>query len=128
METGTIGKSQTYANSFNANKFNAEFELEKDITTYNGNNNAQLRLNKLNTEYYSTPLRDYTIYGMARGLFDTWMGIMNDLLNLNITEDILTKNNRLFFIGLTFIIAGIIAYLYYFFKDELENEKLFSKQ
>ncbi len=50
------------------------------------------------------------------GIGDTWSGIVYDVKNKEF-KDIITKNNRLIFIGITFFVIGIILYLY----DELEQ-------
>ena len=55
------------------------------------------------------------------GIKDTWFGILDDLLLQRFTFDTFTKDSRLFFIGITLVIFGIVFYVYGYLVDENEE-------
>lgn len=118
METGTFGASPSYSNSFNAKKFNSEFEEEKRIVKENAKKNYDDRMNQLNYIDREKKLTDYSIYEILIGIKDSWFGILDDLIQPSIDPNILFKYNRLYFIGITFILIGLIMYLYFYFVSE----------
>lgn len=56
-------------------------------------------------------LKELTFTDIVIGLKDTWLGIINDIINRNISFDMIKKENRLFYIGLTIIILTFILFI-----------------
>jgi hypothetical protein len=115
-------------NDFDLQKFNREFVFKKEKAAIENQINSQEKIEKLtqaaNTEIKS--LYDYSVSELAIGIKDSWFGILDDLLAQKIESKTLTKNNRLFFIGLTIIFICVILYLYNFFIEEdiiIDNNK-----
>src|SRR6186713_2624865 len=46
------------------------------------------------------------------GIKDTWFGLMDDLIQRKFYIETFTKNNRLFYIGLTIVIIIIVIFLF----------------
>lgn len=128
METGTLGESPGYDNSFNAKKFNSEFELEKKISKESAQISDDNKLNLLNKVDMSKPLLDYTAYDILLGIKNTWFGIIDDALSSRWDINMLTKENRLYFIGITMIIIGItmiiIGSIMNFSNEDTESETI----
>jgi hypothetical protein len=103
---------------FDSKKFNSEFDKKKEMDKQNSKMLADQRLNKMNSTTTSKPLYQYTMGEIFIGIKDTWFGIIDDLLLQKFTLDTLTKESRLFFIGLTLLIVGIVFYLYNYLVDE----------
>lgn len=74
---------------------------------------------------YNIPYYKLSIYDILIGIVDTWFDILADIITFNL-NDIITKNNRLFYIGITLVIFGLILYLYFEFYNKIEqkNEEL----
>jgi hypothetical protein len=54
-------------------------------------------------------INELTILEILSGIKQTWFGITNDLLQSHINLDTFTKENRLFYLGLTLIIFILIV-------------------
>ena len=104
---GVLGQEPT-----EADKFNQKFQDEKQRIKNLNNITDQNELDKLNTVILTKPLYNYTFLDIFIGIKDAWFGILDDLLNEQFTFVTLIKDNRLFFIGLTLLIIGLILYLY----------------
>lgn len=109
--------------NFDAQKFNKEFVFKKEEAKIQNRIKDQKKLDYLNDRANSTrpPLYKLNLSELLIGIKDTWFGILDDLLAWNINSKILTKRNRLFFIGLTLIIFSVILYLYLFFLEEKKD-------
>jgi hypothetical protein len=81
-------------------KFNNTFDKAKDKLKKYRNDN--IIANK--------PIYEYSVYEIFTGISNTWFGILDDLISFNL-NNILTRNNRLFFIGLTLIIICTLIYV-----------------
>ena len=74
-------------------------------------------LNKLRklqeaTEETSISVFDMSIKDIIINVNSTWFNILNDLLDQQFTVDVILKNNRLFYVGLTIVVVCIILYVY----------------
>lgn len=115
---------------FDVKKFNNTFEDYKIKTKREQSDKDKKTLAKLNNEISEKPLSSYNMYELIIELKNTWFYIIDDILNGNITTETITKKNRLFYIGLTFVIFGIVIYLINSFgEDEKQNisEKIIEK-
>jgi hypothetical protein len=101
-------------------EFNKEFVFKKEQAEIQNRIKSQEKIDRLtaaaNKEIKS--LYNLSIAELVIGVKDTWFGILDDLLAQKIEIRTLTKQNRLFFIGLTIIFIATILYLYNFFLDD----------
>ena len=68
------------------------------------------------------PFYQLNLVEILIGLKNTWFGILDDILEGNIKLNILSKKNRLFYVGLTILIIAIILYIYdYMIKNNDSN-------
>ncbi len=119
---------------FDINKFNTSFDKSKeDNKLTNKENDAEI-LQKLNSFTDSKPLYKNTISEIIIGIKNTWFYLLDDLLEQKFTFDTFTKENRLFYIGITLMCISIILYFYNFFTSNDEdisaqksNEKIIEK-
>jgi hypothetical protein len=111
--------------------------MESEITNslFNSENTNNLSnisdeslLNILNSEKYDNssieqdsdinikklikPLNKLSFSEILVQMKDTWFGILDDILTGNISINIIMKDTRLFYIGLTIIILAFIFYIY----------------
>lgn len=100
------------SSNFDINKFNAEFERRKEEQTAKYRILDEARLAKLNVAPPPKKIYELSVGEIIIGVKDTWFNLLDDLLQKRFTLDTFTKNNRLFFIGLTVIVIVIIIYLY----------------
>ncbi len=70
------------------------------------------RIKLLNVGPKEKEIYQLNIYEILVGVKNSWFGVLDDLLEQRFSWTILTKNNRMFFIGLTFIIITILLYIY----------------
>jgi hypothetical protein len=103
--------------------FNKEFVFKKEQAGIQNKIKSQEKIDRLtaaaNKEVKS--LYSLSVAELVIGVKDTWFGILDDLLAQKIEMKTLTKENRLFFMGLTIIFIATILYLYNFFLDEEVN-------
>jgi hypothetical protein len=101
-------------------EFNKEFVFKKEQAEIQNRIKSQEKIDRLtaaaNKEIKS--LYSLSVAELVIGVKDTWFGILDDLLAQKIEMRTLTKENRLFFMGLTIIFIATILYLYNFFLDE----------
>lgn len=121
LQTQELQQSILDHQPFDNKKFNKAFNTTKDLINENNKEIDNYNLQNLNRVTISKPLYDYTIIEIFIGIKDSWFDLFDDLMTQKFSYDILTKNFRSFFIGLTCVIVGIILYLFNFFNDELIN-------
>lgn len=83
-------------------------ESEATINLEKLNKYAEEEINKLKFK----PFYKLNLLEIAIELKNTWFGILDDLLAGNMSLNIILKDNRLFYIGLTILIIAIILYIY----------------
>lgn len=106
--------------TFDLDKFNREFIYKREKTKLQTEIQSKERLDKLNKEANEKilPLYSLSVSEIFIGVKDTWFDILDDLLAMNININLISKNNRLFYIGVTVIIIAVLFYLYNFFIEE----------
>ncbi len=117
-------KNAELSKKFDLDKFNKEFVFKKEKAVVENRIKSQEKIDLL-TKEANKPMKSLYNLSVAEliiGVKDTWFGILDDLLGKKIEMKTLTKENRLFFIGLTIIMVATILYLYNFFLDD-EIEK-----
>ncbi len=112
-------------------KFNLQFDKLKADSKEKYKKNQEDRLLKLNSEANKpsdVPFYKKNIGQLFIGIKDTWFEILDDILDKQFSIKIFTKDNRLFFIGLTICIIGFILVIYDMFmnpsEDSTENKKV----
>ena len=88
------------------NKIRSKEKLEKLLEHYNGETEVE------------KPLYQKSIMELFIGLKNTWFDILDDVLAGDFSTNMITKNNRLFYIGLTVIIVALLLYIYNYFTEE----------
>lgn len=121
-ETPLVNTSLQETQKFDIYQFNQKFEEYKKTLKNNEGLKEQKKLAELNKAPPPKKIYEYNIYELLLGMKDTWFDIIDDILALNFSTDIITQGNRMFFIGLTFITIGIILYAYYLFMHSPEDE------
>ena len=107
-------------NEFDLGKFNTAFDenklRQKSITEYN----SEIRLKLLEkNDTNNININKMSIIDLSIGIKDSWFYLIDDLLLQKFTINTFTKNNRLFYIGLTFILFSVIL----LFVNEIDNNK-----
>lgn len=105
---------------FDLAKFNKEFVFKKEEAKVQNRIKSQAKIDRL-TELVNIekkPLYSYSVSEMIIGIKDTWFGILDDVLAQRIELKTITKRDRLFFMGLTFIIICAVLYSYNFFLED----------
>lgn len=110
-EDSSIIKSQS-EDKFDLAQFNKKFDDAKKKMQLVRDESDQEQLSKLNNVAITKPLTSYSIGELMIGIKDTWFDTIDDILHFNITSDLMSKNNRLFFFGLTFLIIFVFLYLF----------------
>jgi hypothetical protein len=97
---------------FDIYQFNQNFQEYKQSLKNDQVLKDQQKLAELNKLPPPKKIYEYNIYEILLGIKDTWFDIIDDILALRFTIDIVLKDNRLFFLGITFILIGVILYIY----------------
>lgn len=98
--------------NFNVKKFNIDFDVEKALKEKQRKQNEKTKLEKLEKPEPKKKVFELSIGEILIGIKDVWFEILDDLLQQRFNLSIFTKNNRIFFIGLTITIVVIMIYLY----------------
>ena len=94
-------------------KFNQVFESTIEMQKYINQQNEQNRLvlisQETTKELINKQILKYTIDDYASGFETNMSGMIDDLVNSELNVSIFTKDNRIFFIGITILIIAIGA-------------------
>ena len=124
---------KTSSGEFDIDRFNRYYEQYRERRKKEMYKRMKERLDILNKTPPVIPIYDYSIGQILIGMKDSIVGISNELLNWNYNQqvsvkadednvavenkseikvqwDILTKDNRLFFIGLVLVIIAFVIY------------------
>lgn len=118
MSIGTI------KNNFDNDLFN------KDFGTYVSQKRKQTkeedddRLIKMNTEIYNKKISDMSLNELLVGWKQTIVTIIDDMINKKISKESITKENNLFYIGVTIIICTIIIYVVCLLLENNDDHKV----
>lgn len=109
---------------FDVQDFNKKFNEDKAKRKEESKQRELDKLAELNKPVREKRLLEMNFADILIGIKDSWFGILDDLLQQKYTFDTFTKHNRLFFVGLTLILIGLIVFVYNFLVDDPEEEKL----
>lgn len=103
---------------FDLQKFNVAFEKEKERKRKEQELRMKNKLERLNQSPPRKKLADYSVGELMIGIKDTWFEILDDTLQNKINKELFTKDDRLFFVGLTFFITVLSIFLYIYLFEE----------
>ena len=115
---------------FDLATFNKTFNEHKDQTRKIDN---ELMKNKLGImdekEKNNKKLYDMSVLDIMIGIKDTWFNLIDDLLSKNISIDTFTKDNRLFYFGITILVITVALYTYnmLFSKNTVDKQENIQK-
>ena len=110
------------ADRFNVKEFNVGFEQARDITKAKIREQDKERLEVLGKTTYQKKITDMSVGEILIGIKDAWFDLIDDLLQRKFSFETFTKNNRMFFFGLTVVIIVIVVYLYDMFTEDVQPE------
>jgi len=97
--------------------FDVDFELEKEKQKQLGKQNAEAKLATMTTRttkpYKS--LHEYTLYDVSNGFTSSWGDMYGEVRSptyTTYTTETITKNHRIFFVGLTVLMLGLLLLLF----------------
>ncbi len=103
-----------------ASYISSDVSEEKINTLKELDKQGQIESSKKNRQFY-----DLTLLEIIIQLKNTWFGILDEILAGNFSMNILMKNDRLFYVGLTVLIIAIILYIYdYMIEPDNSLEKI----
>lgn len=99
---------------------NDAFEKEKIKQKNQYKQKISDRLKYLNNKQYKKSLTDLSISETLNGIQDSWFQILDDILNQQTIYESFSKDNRLYFVGITIFFFAFILY-YYFIIFEIDD-------
>lgn len=111
-------------NKFNLGRFNKEFDRNIELSKQNQKIADTAKLSKLAETNDKTSLHKLPIQQILINTKNSWFDLLDDILARKFILSTLTKNNRLFYIGLTLLFITVIMYLYFMIID---NNKINNK-
>jgi hypothetical protein len=108
---------------FDLNKFNIIFDRNKEIQKENQRIKDLNKLNALSQETNKVSLYNLSMYDIIVNAKNAWFGLLDDLLNRSFNMQTLTKDNRLFYLGLTIVIFCVILYIFVLMMNEGKQEE-----
>jgi hypothetical protein len=103
--------SRDYTNN-DLSKFDIIFERNKEIVKQNQDLQNIEKLNTLSQKTEQVSLYNLSIFQIIVNSKNAWFHLLDDLLDQRFEMDTFTKENRLFYIGITILLIAIILYLY----------------
>lgn len=110
---------------FNVDQFNRDFDQYKEKRKEEEKEILDRKLDELNKPPLIIPPYALSIGQVMINMQDSIFNTVDDILNFNVNQDLLLKQNRLFYWGLLFVIIAIVLYLYLLYmpdKPELGNK------
>ena len=113
----------TSSGQFNLALFNKTYREDqtKRIAFYRSED--EKLLSQLDKEPPKLKLHDLSIMQHLLNIKNTWFDLINDLIEQPLNSDILLKNDRLFYIGLTFVLFCLIYFLLSSAIESFDNDK-----
>lgn len=99
-------------NKFDIDKFNRYYEQYRDRRREQSKENLEKKLAALNAPEIVIPVYNQSIPKIMLDTKDTIFNVLDDILQGNFEIDTFVKENRLFYLGITFIFVALFAYVY----------------
>lgn len=109
-------------NKFDIGKFNDSFEEQKNTKIQINNKIDEHKLQMMGTQLEEKTIMQSTVSDLLIGIKNTWFYLIDDLLQQRFNVNTFTKENRLFFIGLTIVIIAMILHLYDYLSSDENND------
>lgn len=99
--------------AFDSAAFNNAFEEQKAKTRKLEGELIKNKLDIMNdTGNTKKKIYDMSVLDVLIGIKDTWFNLIDDLLNKNISMSTFTRDNNLFYLGITIMIITLVIYIY----------------
>ena len=103
---------------FNIRQFNKNYQMEQNAFEEESALESEEMLVQLNSDankvYVKKSLADSSIFEIFKGIINSWFYLLDDLMRQKYSTEIFTKDNRLFYFGITFVIIAMILFLHYY--------------
>ena len=114
---------------FDVTEFNKDFEAHRENVGHQVSEIEKQRLQEFNKQEQSKSIYNLSLFEIFIGIKDTWFGLFDDLLQQKFYTETFTKDNRIFFIGVTIVLFVTVIYLYNmifsnFNSDQVDNNKI----
>ena len=109
---------------FDLGKFNKVFDVNREITKRNQRVEELEKLNRLSQVETRTSLYDLNMSQILVNTKNSWFNMLDDLLEQRFQVSTFTKENRLFYVGLTIVFICVILYLYTVLSAEADPEPI----
>ena len=107
---------------FDIDKFNRDFDQYKVKRKDEMNDSVQKKLDELNKPVVEEAPYNLPVGEIAIKTKDSIFNIIDDLLNFNFSWEVLTKDHRLFYLGIFLVFIAILVYMYSFFMSGASEE------
>ena len=111
---------------FDIDKFNRDFDQYIQKRKQDMQVAIDKRLAELNKAPPEIPAYNLSIGQLIINTKDALLNTLDDLLQFKFDYDTFSKNNRIFYFGLTFLILGLIFFMYFSFTGS-KNESITEK-
>lgn len=111
-DAGLSGIDTPGTKKFDLGQFNIIFERNKEVAKESQRINDLNKLNALSQTETKVSLYNLTLFQIIVNTKDTWFNLLDDLLDQRFELATFTKDNRLFYIGVTIVFFALIIYLY----------------
>jgi len=109
---GGIDTAPHSQRTFDLGQFNKVFERDKERAKESQRLKDLDKLNALSQTQERVSLYNLSLLQIIVNTKDAWFTLLDDLLDQRFELETLTKNNRIFYIGLTIIFFAAILYIY----------------
>lgn len=117
-----------FTGKFDIDKFNREFDQYKENRIQDRNERQQNVLDELNKPNEEPPVYNQPVGTIFIRTKDALLNILDDLLKLNISQETFTKDNRLFYMGITIVFISILLFLFLQFISEIDKQPVQSDE
>ncbi len=104
--------------------YNREFTQYSDKRRIEMKRVLAEKLEEMNKPKPVELIYDLSIGDIVINTKDAMFGLLDDLVNLRFTNDIITKNNRLFYLGIVLIIIACLLFFYLLFGVDTNNKHM----
>lgn len=91
--------------------FNKQFEQRAQKEKEKNKKLEEIRLKNMIVVEKPKQIYEYNLYEILIGMKNTIFDIFDDIIHMRFNNDILSKNNRLFFLGVTLVFVTVIVYV-----------------
>jgi len=104
--------------------YNREFSQYSDKRKEEMKRVLAEKLEELNKPKQVELIYDLSIGQIALNTKDAIFDILDDTVNLRFTSDMLTKNNRLFYLGIVLVLTACLLFLYMLFGADSDTKHI----